>query len=128
MAETYWNGEPTPARKVRVRVTEPVATTWWFADLVGTERAAVEVTYGGDTFLLDDEDGSGWRKVTEGRGGPRWPHRSLSGVVLGRCPHDLGRRPSWMSPDQYDPCQCLLAAGHEGEHECEHTRAVEGEA
>ena len=28
-------------------------------------------------FYLDDEDGRGWRKVTEGRGSPGYGHRSL---------------------------------------------------
>lgn len=82
-AGTFWNGEPTPARKVRVRVVEPEIPTWWFAGLGGTERDAVEVTYDDQTFLLDDEDGSGWAKVTEGHGGPNSPHRSLDGIVIG---------------------------------------------
>ncbi len=33
-----------------------------------------------------------------------------------RCPAILSRRPEWMSPDQYDPCRCRRATGHEGEH------------
>jgi hypothetical protein len=74
---TYWNGEPTPARRVRVIVGESERPTWWCAALARTERAAVEVSYGGRYFYLDDEDGSGWTKVTTGYGGPRWPHRSL---------------------------------------------------
>lgn len=82
-AGTYWNGEPARARKVRVRVSEPTIETWWFAGLGGTVRDAVEVDYGGAVRLLDDEDGSAWAKVTEGRGGPRWPHRDLEGVVVG---------------------------------------------
>lgn len=41
----------------------------------------------------------------------------------GRCDGTLGGRPSWMSPDQYDPCRCDLPRGHEGPHECEHSRA-----
>jgi len=45
-------------------------------------------------------------------------------VVLDpRCRGTLGRRPDWMSPDQYDPCRCDLTTGHDGPHECEHTRA-----
>jgi len=85
MTATYWNGEPTPARKVRVRVGESPVPTWWCADLAGTERDAVEVRYGGHRFFLDDEDGSGWRKVTEGHGGPNWPSSSLpdSSKVVG---------------------------------------------
>ncbi|WP_291208938.1 hypothetical protein [Hyphomonas sp.] len=77
--ETFWNGEPTKARKVFVEVGGPVPSTWWCADLIGFERRAVEVTYQGQTFFLDDEDGSGWEKVTTGRGGFRYGHRSLPG-------------------------------------------------
>jgi hypothetical protein len=74
---TFWNYEPTPARKVRVIVGRSERPTWWCAELEGQERAAVEVNYHGDKFYLDNEDGSGWRKVTEGHGGPDWGHSSL---------------------------------------------------
>lgn len=75
--KTFWNYEPTPARKVRVIVGKSARQTWWCADLEGTERAAVEVNYHGEKFYLDNEDGGGWRKVTHGRGGPDWGHSSL---------------------------------------------------
>ena len=81
--ETYWNGEKCRARKVRVIVGTPRLATFWYADLVGTERSAVEVSYGKEVFLIDDEDGSGWRKVTSGMGSPRFGHKSLSGKVVG---------------------------------------------
>lgn len=74
---TYWNGMPTAARRVRVRVGTSMLPTWWCAELKGTERRAVEVTYGSDRFLLDDETGQGWAKVTLGRGSPEYGHRSL---------------------------------------------------
>lgn len=74
---TYWNGTKTKARKVTVTVGPPPVATWWCAGLEGTQRAAVEVCYFAHRFFLDDEDGSGWRKVTEGHGGPSWPSSSL---------------------------------------------------
>lgn len=74
---TYWNGEPTPARRVRVVVGASSKPASWCAGLEGQERAAVEVRYGGETFYLDDEDGSGWRSVTTYRGYPQAPYRSL---------------------------------------------------
>jgi hypothetical protein len=77
MTVTYWNGEPTPARRVVVRVGPAERETHRHFGLEGTERRAVEVRYGGRTFFLDDEDGGGWRKVTEGRGSPRWSHSGL---------------------------------------------------
>ena len=77
MIRTYWNGEPAAARKVRVTVGPSPVKTWWCAPLEGTEREAVEVTYYGEVFYLDNEDGSGWAKVTVGRGSPVFGHAEL---------------------------------------------------
>ena len=75
---TWWNGEPASAIKVRVIVADaPQFPQYWARDLIGTERAAVRVEYHGRVFYLDDEDGSGWRKVING-GGPGHPHRDLA--------------------------------------------------
>jgi hypothetical protein len=75
---TYWNGERTPARRVRVIVGPSPRPTWWCAGLAGTEREAVEVRYGEQPpFYLDNENGSGWAKVTIGRGSPEWGHSGL---------------------------------------------------
>jgi hypothetical protein len=55
---TYWNGEPCEARKVRVvvaRVADAPPMSWYLG-LEGTERNAVEVHYGGYRFYLDDDD------------------------------------------------------------------------
>lgn len=75
--QTYWNGEPCTALRVTVIVGQSPIDTWWCADLHGQRRAAVKVTYGGRTFFLDDEDGTGWYKVTVGRGSPNVGHRGL---------------------------------------------------
>lgn len=40
-----------------------------------------------------------------------------------RCTVDVGSRPGWMSPDQYDPCRCTLPKDHDGAHACAHTLA-----
>jgi hypothetical protein len=77
MTETYWNGLPTPAERVRVVVDTSPVDTWWCADLAGTERAAVRVGRPGEVMYIDDENGRGWWKVTEGRGSPREAHWSL---------------------------------------------------
>lgn len=78
MAEhTQWNGEPCTATRVMAVVADSGRfPEYWARDLVGTGRKAVRVEYGGRTFYLDDEDGSGWHKVTHG-GGPGSAHRSL---------------------------------------------------
>ena len=80
--KTYWNGHPTPCKRIIVKVgslpVDVFPRAWW-RGLEGTERAAVVVEYRklGMVYLLDDEDGSGWAKVTEGRGSPRVGHKSL---------------------------------------------------
>lgn len=71
-----WNGEPCEARKVVVRVG-PSLPGWWCAGLEGQERKAVEVKGKTSTFCLDNEDGQGWHKVTDGMGSPKWGHSSL---------------------------------------------------
>lgn len=75
--KTYWNGEPADCRRVVVRVGTVERPTWWCAGMEGTERNAVEVNYCGQTFYLDNENGSAWLKVTLGGGGPEWGHSSL---------------------------------------------------
>lgn len=75
--QTYWNGEPCEARKVRVIIGPSERPTWWCANLAGAEREAVRVEYGGRTFYLDNQHGDGWRKVTEGMGSPSYGHYSL---------------------------------------------------
>jgi hypothetical protein len=76
--ETRWNGEPCQARRVTAIVADDGRfPQYWARHLVGTRRKAVEVTYGDSTFYLDDEDGSGWDKVTHG-GSPHWGHSSLT--------------------------------------------------
>jgi hypothetical protein len=83
--QTFWNGEPTPARRVRATIAAaPGVPAYWARELVGEERDAVEVTYYGQVFYLDDQqhragttDGAAWRKVTVGRGSPAYGHRNL---------------------------------------------------
>jgi hypothetical protein len=73
-----WNGEPCTA----IRGTATVRDSGffpqpWFRDLEGQTRRVVHVTWQGQTHWLDDADGTGWVKVTTGRGGPRAGHRSI---------------------------------------------------
>jgi hypothetical protein len=57
--KTYWNGERTKCRLVLVRVQDRQADdpplAWW-RGLEGTQRRAVEVSYGRETFYLDDDE------------------------------------------------------------------------
>lgn len=89
---TFWNSEPTPARRVRVIVADDANFPRYWArveGLIGKEVAAVEVTYYSKVFYLYDEPvcerpdcgcglGPGWQKVTNGRGSPQYGHKSLT--------------------------------------------------
>lgn len=74
---TRWNYQPALAMKCRVIVGNAgTFPEYWAKDLVGQEIDAVEVSYNRKQFYLDNRDGSGWYKVTNG-GGPDLPHRDL---------------------------------------------------
>ena len=86
LEQAYWNGLPTFAMKGTAVVADaPEFPEFWARKegLVG-ERIPVVlveldgVNYGGGTAYLDNRDGSGWRKVTEGHGSPAYGHREVS--------------------------------------------------
>jgi hypothetical protein len=75
--KTEWNYEPCIAIRTIVVVGDaPEFPSYWAREFIGQTRFAVRVTYNGQTFFIDDEDGSGWFKVTNG-GGPEYNHRNL---------------------------------------------------
>ncbi|MFR0354129.1 hypothetical protein [Streptomyces sediminimaris] len=77
MTDTRWNGEPCTALRLTAIVADIDAfPQYWARHLVGTRRNVVRVEYGGETFYLDDEDGSGWNKLTHG-GSPHWAHSNI---------------------------------------------------
>lgn len=86
--KTEWNYEPCTALRCIVIVGDTGRfPSYWARQYVGNERFAVEIKYNGSTFYIDDEDGSGWDKVTNG-GGPDMPHKSLDvDKVLERLDH-----------------------------------------
>lgn len=73
---TFWNGEPAGAERVKVLIPRHSWPKWLDAD-ASPLRHAVRVRYGRQAFFIDNEDGSGWRKVTNGFGSPQYGHRSL---------------------------------------------------
>lgn len=78
---TFWNGEPCPARRVMVTVADDPAFPHYWAraeGLIGREIPAVEVHYAGQMFYLDNRTGSGWAKVTVGRGSPQIGHSNVT--------------------------------------------------
>lgn len=105
--KTYWNGERAKARKVTVTVADdPGFPMYWARPLVGQRRDAVEVTYNGRKFYIDDErepeptaealalrtsygidpefrreEGHGWKKVTSELDGSKLPSANLAVVA-----------------------------------------------
>lgn len=83
-AGTFWNGMPTQA----VRGSAVVAPSsefpeYWAKELIGQRIEVVRVdldgvNYGGGVSYLENQDGEGWRKVTEGHGSPSYPHKDLA--------------------------------------------------
>jgi hypothetical protein len=75
---TWWNNAPCKAVPVFVEVGQDMTDPRhaWAITLAGTIRWAVRIDYFGRTFYIDNDDGSGWYKVTHG-GGKQWPHRRL---------------------------------------------------
>jgi hypothetical protein len=100
--QTFWNGEPAEARRVVLVVADaPDFPAFWARaeGIIGQERYAVEVLSGNAPegsfpFYLDDDNGSGWHKVTGGHGSPRWGHRDLRPERIVRV------------LDDDEPCRC----------------------
>ncbi len=90
----YWNGEPCEAFPVWVTIADDERfSRYWprMLGLVGQRWKAVEVHYNDDIFYLDDNDGEGWFKVTQGRGSPSYHHRNLSAEPGTMVPRDVQR-------------------------------------
>ena len=92
--DAYWNGVEVEAKEVNVIVADDARfPMYWARELVGKERKALKIIVtqapknaDGDIvkvdppeiFYIDNEDGEGLRKVTEGKGMWTYPHKSLS--------------------------------------------------
>lgn len=103
----YWNGLKTFARRGSAVVADAgVFPEYWARKegLIGKRIAVVlvvlnGVNVGGGTVYLDDRDGSGWRKVTVGHGGPTHRHAEVEIEEDSFRPHNRlgaigGQRPS----------------------------------
>jgi len=86
--KTEWNWEPARAQRVTVIVADaPQFPQYWARPYIGQERFAVEIYQNGQTFYIDNEDGSGWDKVTSG--GPWMGHRNLEiKQIISRMPNE----------------------------------------
>jgi len=87
----FWNGEKADFRVVTIVVGDqpddmkshfqkfhPDKKQYlWFVPFLGEQRQAVEVVYAGQTFYMDNEDGTGLYKVTGGKGSPTCGHATI---------------------------------------------------
>lgn len=88
-ALTYWNGLPTQAERGTAIVADaPEFPSYWARTegIVGQRVPIVRVVldgvnHGGGVTYLDDRNGSGWAKVTNGRGAPRYSSRFVAIVA-----------------------------------------------
>jgi hypothetical protein len=75
----YWNGEPTAT--FTACIIKPKENTekpmYWYNVFSGKERQAIEITYAGQTWIIDNNVGDGYLKVTKGQGSPSYGHKSL---------------------------------------------------
>lgn len=64
---TRWNGEPCSIQHITVLLSEEQEQkTFWFSVFAGTERRVLKITQGGQSFIIDNEDGQGIDKVING--------------------------------------------------------------
>lgn len=77
----YWNGESCDFEPVKYTVTQSETHTWWNNRFVGQRRQAIQITYQNQTWLIDNEHGDGYYKVTDGQGSPRVGHKSVSNPI-----------------------------------------------
>lgn len=80
----FWNGEPVLVRPILIRMIESEndPKCFWGRIFYGKPRQALEIkpidAEEWPPFVIDNDDGWGLRKVTEGLGSPRHGHRSIN--------------------------------------------------
>lgn len=74
----FWNGEH--AATFTACIVKPIkndkAPMHWYNVFAGEERQGIEITYGGEKWIIDNETGDGYYKVTTGMGSPSCGHKS----------------------------------------------------
>lgn len=67
----YWNGLPAQITCCIIEIIPaPDKPMMWFNAFAGQERQVVEITQDGTTFIIDNQHGEGFFKVTTGMGSP----------------------------------------------------------
>jgi len=86
--ETFWDGNPCRARYLTVVVAnDPTLPDYWAKSYIGTVRKAIEISIikrgflGSnklETFIIDNERGNGYFKITKGMGSWKYAYGVLA--------------------------------------------------
>jgi hypothetical protein len=78
MNKGFWNGEPTATFiGVTYEVTQSDGTYHWQNRHIGQRRQGIQITCGSETWIIDNQFGDGYHKVTSGLGSPTCGHKSI---------------------------------------------------
>jgi len=77
MNKGYWNGEHAQFIGVTYEVSKSDGPLHWQNRHVGQRRQGLQITYGTQTWIIDNEFGDGFHKVTSGFGSPTCGHKSV---------------------------------------------------
>lgn len=78
MIKGFWNGEPAEITGIIYTVTKSEITPLhWQNSCVGEKRQGIKIFHKGASFMIDNEDGQGYLKVTEGRGSFTYGHKTV---------------------------------------------------
>jgi hypothetical protein len=77
MVKYYWNNEEVSISGVNYLVTQSGTPLHWQNLHVGSTRQGIKIQYCGTSFVIDNENGDGYRKITKGRGSLQYSHKSV---------------------------------------------------
>ena len=97
----FWQGiYEAKCRVIKIRILEvPATPLHWQNPLAGTERQAIEIEFQGEHWLIDNEHGIGYTKVTAGMGSPQFPHSGVNNYdFLDLVPEEEWKKtPDWLA-------------------------------
>lgn len=73
----FWNGEPASFTVISYEVLRNENKNHWQNMFVGEKRQGVLITQYDQSWLIDNQHGDGYCKVTIGMGSPRYGHKSV---------------------------------------------------
>jgi len=90
MQKGYWNGENATFVGVTYEVTKSEGPLHWQNRHIGQRREGIQITYGKETWIIDNQFGDGYHKVTVGLGSPTCGHKSVFNPINVFEIHDSG--------------------------------------